>query len=425
MRTRTALLGTLALLTMSSGALADNQMKLIDKERELYRATFEGGSLTEFVEMLREGLDGRIMFISPERGDEIRMPRFDIANVDASQVIVLSRVIANVPPVEVDPDLAPTPFSMGEGVPVYIFDTSMVPAPERPSQTIASLEFKGGTVAQYVEALKNAGAAGRVVITGDPGDVPMQAVSLKNVTVEAAVRILDGIEQSSGATMREVGVEYIDGLFRVHVLSRTRTTETTSRVWSLRAMTASGLESDVLLGAIEAGLETLDSANQPNLRYHEPTSLLIAVGDGASLGLIEAIIRGLDQTASVSTHTMTPLDRMRQQRDSLMRERERVLTTLHSTIERTHDLEAEIQLARDQADAAADEGVSGVEVMMLDRVATLNAELRDNRVLADALESRAETVEVLRNQLEQLIAQTESGERDPLPRDVLMQEFGL
>ncbi|GAB4548335.1 MAG: hypothetical protein Tsb0013_08860 [Phycisphaerales bacterium] len=326
MPTRTALLGLASILTLAGAALAENEMRLIDEDRALYRASFEGGTLTEFVGMLREGLDGRAMFITPERGDEISMPAFDITNVEFIHVVALSHAIAGVPSMVVEGDDWSGTYETGEGVPVITFDTSRVLMPQGVEPRITSLDYPGGTIASYVEALKDAGASGRVVITGDPGDLTMQPATLKNVSVSAAVFMLDGIETSDGQTVRRVEVEELGGLYRVHVESRTRGSggEPASRVWSLRGMTVRGMDSDALLGAIETGLEALAPERQPTLRYHEPTSLLIAVGDATSLGLIESIIRGLDESASVGARTLSGEERMKQYRARMERHLERL-----------------------------------------------------------------------------------------------------
>ncbi|MEM1424226.1 MAG: hypothetical protein AAGH64_09505, partial [Planctomycetota bacterium] len=326
----TALLGLATLLAFAGVATADNEMRLIDEERELYRATFEGGTLTDFVEMLQEGLDGRVMFIAPERGDEIGMPRFDIANVDATSIVSLAEVIARVPVIEVESHL-PIDIGVGEGVPVFVFDTrSVLPAvrPQRVPDTITELRFPGGTVRRYVDALKEAGAEGRIVITGDDRDIPMQPVTLRNVTLESAVELLDNIRDYDANRVTTLLVGENNGLYRVHAETTPRggDTERISRVWSLRRITSQGLDDDTLLAAIEAGAETLDDANTPTLRYHEPTALLIANGTPDALGLIDAIIGGLTDSAIAGSEIVTGEERMEQYAGLLRRHIERLKT---------------------------------------------------------------------------------------------------
>ena len=424
-----ALLGLSALLAISGTALAQNQMRLIDEERDLYRATFEGGTLTEFVEMLQEGLDGRVMFIAPERGDEISMPKFDIANVDATHIVSLSAVIAGVPIVEVHSEL-PIEIGLGEGVPVFVFDTrEVLPliGPRVNPETITELRFRGGTVREYVEALKEAGAEGRVVITGDDRDVPMQPVTLRNVTLESAVELLDDIADSAAERLTRIGVSHNNGLYRVHVETNTRTSkpQRTSRVWSLRHITSQGLGDDTLLAAIEAGAETLDDTSQPTLRYHEPTALLIANGTADALGLIDAIIDGLADSAIAKTNSITGVERMQQYVLLLERHIERMRTRAElmmadaeSKRSQAESLRQDAKLARESGDGASASVLMGEVVGLGTRADGLEAEAEQLRFDIDGEKTRLA-------QLRQLIKQVEEGYARTPSEAILSSEFGV
>ena len=426
MRLRTALLTAAALLTLSTSALAENRLRMIDEERELYRATFEGGTLAEFIEMLDDGLDGKVMFITPERASEIRMPKLDVANVEFPQIISLTGTIVNVPSRMVNSDEWAGMFETGEGVPIIAFDTSRVFVPEPTREIIQTLDFPGGTVQEYVEALKHAGAEGRVVITGESGTMPMQPVTLRNVQIESAIRILDGIESDSGANARRVTIESLGNLYRVHIESRRRSAETVSRVWSLRAITANGMKDDTLLSAIEAGIDTLGEGRAPNLRYHEPTALLIAVGDPVALKLIESIIDGLDESARIGAITTTPIDGMRQHLESLKRAYARKEVSLTDTRNRAELLEREIMAAHDEIAALEEaEAFSRPAAVMIERASQLKAEADSIRAQSASRQTELNELAVLIEQLESLIEAAESGEAEPLSGLTLMQEFSV
>ena len=426
----TALLGLTALLALAGTASAENEMRLIDEERDLYRATFEGGTLTDFVEMLQEGLDGRVMFVMPDRGDEIAMPKFDIANVDAAQVIALSRIIAQVPAIEVQDELA-LPFSQYEGVPVYVFPTSQLlgnvfMTPET-DDTIRELRFPGGTVREYVEALKDAGAEGRVVITGHDRDVPMQPVTLRNVTLESAVELLDDLTDEDANRLTRGGTSWNSGLYRVHVSTNARssTLKRVSRVWSLRHITSQGLDDDTLLAAIEAGSETLNDHAKPTLRYHEPTALLIANGTADALGLIDAIINGLTDSAIADSQFIRGEDRMQQYADMLRRHIERLAVTeatLRNTVEDKARQAAVLQRERAEANQDGNEELAS-------RMAIEIVRLTEQADQADAqAEQLAFRIDGARTRLGQLLELIKRGEEGyaPVPSEAnLSRECGV
>lgn len=427
MPARSALLGLTALLALSGGVHADNRMRLIDEDNALYRATFDGGHLGEFIDMLREGVGDRVMFVTPDRASEISLPKFDVANVELGDVVALASQIANVRTYTVEQSNWSMEFALNTGVPIVVFDTAGVLTPRRASTRIEMLSFSGGSVTDYVSALKNAGGEGRVVITGDASNVPLGPISLRDASLMSAVFLLDGTEHTDGSLRTAIDVEELDGIYRVHVQSRDRSISTDSSVWSLRRITAEGMEPTTLLSAIEAGLETLDPGFQPRLKYHEPTALLIAVGPDEALMLIQAIIDGLTESAVVSANTMSNQDLMKQYEGMLRRHLDRLMQEHHMNKDRANTLNAQAMALLDAASSIVEETQADIirrSQMLTERDWVID-EAETARVRSGRLEQEIERLHTRLGQLQQMIERVESGTEVAPSPSLLEQEFGI
>ncbi len=425
MHARTALLGLITTLTLSPLTLAEHQMRVTDEDNGLYSVSFEGGGLDEFIDMVREGVDGRAMLITPERAAEIKLPAFELKNVEYPQVLSLCERLTSVPTQLVTSQDWGAPFESGAGVPIIVFLAEMVLPEASPSPAISTLEFGGGSLVQYIDLLKRSGARGKVVLTGESVDVPVQQLSLSNVSLEAAVYMLDGMEGMTGDAAWRVGVEEFDNLYRVEVQSSRRGVNSASRVWSLREMTAQGMNAQTLLGAIEVGLETLGSKQQPNLRFHEPTGLLIAVGDTASMQLIEAVISGLGRSAIIDANMMDPLSRMRQYRGALKREIERLAASADDRQARMESIAIEIDELTRRIRALDEAGEARQAAQTIARVNALTDQQASGMNDLDVLSVRWSNIEVLMAQLDALIKGVEEGELAPLDESILSREFSV
>ena len=131
------------------------------------------------------------------------------------------------------------------------------------------LKFPGGSVAEYIEAIRRAAEYLNVVVMPEVAQVRMQPVELKRVDPTAAVRLLHGLRQERPEGAIVLTVDAIPGeLFRstVYTVSAVpevrgrQRTATDSEFWSLQeileAETPPGNPEDVLT-AVETALDML------------------------------------------------------------------------------------------------------------------------------------------------------------------------
>ena len=165
--------------------------------------------------------------------------------------------------------------------------TAQTDAGDRNAAQPIDLKFRGGTAAEYVEAIRRAAEYLNVVVMPDVAQVRMQPVELKRVDPTAAVRMLHGLRQERPEGAIVLTVDAIPGeLFRstVYMVSAVpeaprgrQRSATDSTVWSLTEILNSGVTAEDVLTAVETALEMFDEDyDHATLRFHEETGLLMA-----------------------------------------------------------------------------------------------------------------------------------------------------
>lgn len=174
---------------------------------------------------------------------------------------------------------------------------------EAPSLSVIDLRFPGGTVAEYIEAVqKTAGDAVNVIVTNTPADrLRFPPVELKRVDVGAALSLVDGEYELEDGSSIILGVSWLgSGKSDSAPIARIRSTRTGKmpvrdvHVWSLGFILSDGdVSPDDVLTAVEVAVDLSRTEwGGAEVRFHEPTALLIASGSRRSL---EAIDRVIDQ----------------------------------------------------------------------------------------------------------------------------------
>jgi hypothetical protein len=182
--------------------------------------------------------------------------------------------------------------------------------PPAPDFTL-SVDFPGGTVGQYIEALKKAagGHAVNVVASRAAMEVTIAAVSLRDVSVFAALSAVQGAAgRDSQWNVRGLGLsnskaEAWSLEFLPPPARYASQNDTALQVFSLRDLTEP-LPGDppgapltkppeVVLTAVRAALDLLaDRSPQPEMKFHEDSGLLIIHG---TMEQIAAVHQALDQ----------------------------------------------------------------------------------------------------------------------------------
>ncbi len=192
---------------------------------------------------------------------------------------------------------------------VLLLSLSAAPgtAAQSPTNVLINVRFSGGTATQFIEAIRKAAGDINVLVAPDAVKIKMPPVTLSNVSVAAALNLLDGKEQRTPNQIVRLNVETMPRhsanereTFQIRVdVRRDRGRVPGAYVWSVSSLLDHDISSQALLSAVEMALDVIDSDTTLDVRFHEDTGLLIAMGD---LGQMETIDGVLDQLQSGVDH---------------------------------------------------------------------------------------------------------------------------
>lgn len=156
-----------------------------------------------------------------------------------------------------------------------------------------TIDFKGGTVEQYVDLLDREFDGGaNIVIETAARDVIIAGVKLTITNPQNAAAAVEFLEINGskvhlytrgGPEFRVIGVEKAqpaDEEFRE------------THVWSFSAFLEGGIEANDALSAIENALDL--TGGRADVRYHEDTQLLMVNGTNAQLEAVDQVISRLN-----------------------------------------------------------------------------------------------------------------------------------
>lgn len=191
-------------------------------------------------------------------------------------------------------------------------------APKLDQSLYFDLDFPGGTLAQYIEAIRKAHGSANVMLSEDAKTMRIPTAKLNGVTLEAAVQLLGGQILTRNENSYTINAQRVDlGRWHEYAFSISaypfktaadrleekqsesktypQAVPVESSVWSLRDLIDSGMKMDDVLGAITVALETI---NQPyKVQIHKPTTLLIVRGTAEQLALVNQMVSAVEEDA--------------------------------------------------------------------------------------------------------------------------------
>ena len=210
------------------------------------------------------------------------------------------------------------------------------------------LEFGGGTVLDYLSAVKEAAGDSNLLIDLRTQHFGMGPVRLQSTALEAAVELVDGMTSEGDGVVRGIVVQTVGSaprdagygpgrapsagrpIYRVEVVEKSGGSNTESRVWSLHDLIHRKIEPDAILTAIEAALELHEEFGEPRLKFHDETGLLIARAHPAQIQAIAGVIEQLVESRVGDENEQQLRARERELLERLDRsERERAEVTQH------------------------------------------------------------------------------------------------
>jgi hypothetical protein len=201
-----------------------------------------------------------------------------------------------------------------EGANVSTTQGAGAPAPV--PEPVITLSFPGGTLAQYVTAVKGSVREPINILCPEIArDVPLPEVSLRDVAVDSALKALaqvlqpeyavdvSSIRARDGRPIYTVSVARRSG--KVHAaISMAEPAEKIVMVFSLRTliegppgMKESKRDANAILSAVETGLGMVDQKadGKPVLKYHADSYLLFVHARVDQVRLVQETIRAMQQ----------------------------------------------------------------------------------------------------------------------------------
>jgi len=181
-----------------------------------------------------------------------------------------------------------------------------------------NVRFAGGTLAQYVDALRAAAGDGNanIVLSGTLGEAEIPAIQLTNASLRTAIEAVESLVGEGGLDSVAI-IEHSNGgeALSTPVYSIRSTmpqqpnwdpNQTLTRVLSLNAVcapewlpdagTALYLPKEAVLGAIETAVNMVpvkQRGTSAEIRFHPDSGLLMIVGTGDQLQAAEKVIENL------------------------------------------------------------------------------------------------------------------------------------
>ncbi len=192
--------------------------------------------------------------------------------------------------------------------------------PVQPDPVI-SLEFAGGSLAEFAAALRKAGEGVNIVMPALAAEVDLPALALSQTTVESALKSIDAVigedfnirvktlRSAIGKPVYAVSVHKRNtrksgASTQVVQMGQMENDKTRVAVLSLKFLTsivpgdiedaALIRKAETILSAVDTGLGIHSGTTKPEFRYHEDSGLLFIKGSSRELNLVLEIVRNLE-----------------------------------------------------------------------------------------------------------------------------------
>jgi len=187
-------------------------------------------------------------------------------------------------------------------------------AEQQPPAEIVTIDFGGGSLADYVATILAATDDVNIIAPAIAGEVVVPAIALRRASVEAALNVVgDVIDDSHAVRVRRLSSAGGRPVYtlRVDVRRNHQSTQLANMgpspsdrrvdVFSLRSLTTRlpsdptdvelVLSPETILTAIDVGLRAGDDKQKKaEMKYHADSGLLFVSGTGAQLGTVSSVL---------------------------------------------------------------------------------------------------------------------------------------
>lgn len=180
---------------------------------------------------------------------------------------------------------------------------------------VVTVSFEGGSVREYVEAIKKVAPATNIVVMACADKVEMPAVQLTKVSLSTALQLLDGRSTQGAQGYTELHVQYNEGdeegqgIWAIDCETSLRDPYGGRgyRIWSVKDMVGEDQKTTIndVMSVVDSALSMVDegeaeAGTPPQVKFHEATGLIIAKGTDAQLGVIDEVLNAMRETAEGS-----------------------------------------------------------------------------------------------------------------------------
>lgn len=188
-----------------------------------------------------------------------------------------------------------------------------------------NLEFAGGSLAQWVDALKSASPTSSIVLIGSGDDIKMPAMSLHDVAVATCVRVADAVRCVDVSEINESGDGQPVWLIQHALATGRRDAPSRRRSTAIFPLPPSYLDADKAAMLVDVVTELCMIGNQskPVVLIRREFGLLAMFGSPSQLEIASEVLSEVaHHTISndeSSKHTATPTQSSSEQMDRRLR----------------------------------------------------------------------------------------------------------
>jgi hypothetical protein len=162
-------------------------------------------------------------------------------------------------------------------------------ADANPLKKPVTVDFPGGTINQYIDAVQAAAGEYRV-ISFVSDDLKVPRIKLDNVSMMSALVMLEWCDASPLGPNAAVVLDREEDAVYVRTVTRgTRTFVEETRVWSIRSiLDGGGLRAEDVLAAVQAALAL--QGESASVSYHAETAIVMSIGRSDQMQVINSLI---------------------------------------------------------------------------------------------------------------------------------------
>lgn len=260
---------------------------------------FSGGSVMEYFEALRDANPRSSYVMHPDLA-RVRMPPVKLARIAEPEAASFVEDLVHGVHVSMNVTHEKQPDQQADyylSLCTVSMDLAVVADWLLQTEARIDLDFPGGTVAQFIAAVRALAPESNIVISpAEVGESELAPIKLTRVQVHDALKTLENVQWPDGVSRlstAQQGEVTIIGWREPKPQGGPATPM--SSVWSLREMIDAGMKVEDVLSAVEA---VIALQKEPvEVKYHKETALLLVRGTPEQIGAILQVIDRLRDEA--------------------------------------------------------------------------------------------------------------------------------